>query len=132
MVKFHLNNLAKVCIHELHYEVDVREFVDRLLRRERIEKRDDVLVVDQLHDAQLAVSSFGVRCILERSAQLLDGHVLLEYFVVGRAHNALGAGADRAQILVALEHAERTVLSDFDVVEFVVGLVADVGAEGHQ
>lgn len=44
-----------------------------------------IFVIDTFHKHQLAVRPFGVRLVLERSAQLLDGHISVEYSVISRA-----------------------------------------------
>ena len=59
--------------------------------------------------------------VLEGPAQLLDGDVLLGDGVVGRAHDALGPGADWLQVLIALEDGEAGV-ADLYRVEVVAGL----------
>lgn len=44
-----------------------------------------IFVIDTFHKHQLAVRPFGVRLVLERSAQLLDGHISVEDSVITRA-----------------------------------------------
>jgi len=62
-----------------------------------------------------------MRHILEGSAQLLDGNVLLGGCVVGCAHDPLGPRPDGLQILIALEDCEPCV-AHFYRVEMRAGL----------
>jgi hypothetical protein len=41
-----------------------------------------IFMVDQFHELKLSVGPFGMRYILERSAQFFDGHILLGYTVI--------------------------------------------------
>ena len=74
------------------------ELVKRLLGSEGIEETDDVFVVDEFHEFELAISSLCVRHILKGTRKFFDGAVLTGDGVVGRAHDALtpkGRGAER-------------------------------------
>jgi hypothetical protein len=53
-------------------------------------------VIDEFHELELAVGSFGVRDVLEGPAQLLDGHILLRDGIVGRAEMQLVYVLERA------------------------------------
>ena len=116
VVQIHVDHLTQVRVHQLHDDVQVEELLQRLLRRERVQQPDDILVVDQLHQLELPVGSFGVSHVLEGPTQLLDGHVLLGDAVVGGADDALGAGPDGLEVLVAFEDGESRV-ADLDGVE---------------
>ena len=45
-VKRYAQDLAEICIHKFHHNVEIEEFLKRLLGREAVEQADDVLVVD--------------------------------------------------------------------------------------
>ena len=46
VVQVHVDHLAQVGVHQLHHDVQVKELFQRFLRRETIEKTDNVLVID--------------------------------------------------------------------------------------
>ena len=59
-------------------------------------------MVDQFHELEFSVGSLGVCDILERSAQFLDGYILLGHAVVSRTENtrtaSLGMGLSNLQV----------------------------------
>jgi hypothetical protein len=40
VVQVHVDHLAQVRVHQLHHDVQVQELLERLLRRERVQKAD--------------------------------------------------------------------------------------------
>ena len=47
VVQIHVDHLAQVGVHQLHHDVEVEEVLQRLLRRERIQKADDLNAVGE-------------------------------------------------------------------------------------
>jgi hypothetical protein len=127
-LSFYYHKVKKIFFYEYKKNLHVTKVVDGALRSEGIEQADQILVVNNLHDAELAVGALGMRRILKRLAHLLDSHIGLEHVVEGGADHALRARSDRLQILVALEHAEHRVAANVRVVELLVALVAHVHA----
>ena len=71
---------------------DYLELIERLLRSEGVEKADNVFVVDEFHELELAISSLRVRHVLKGTRQFFDGAILTSHSVVSSAHNPLGYG----------------------------------------
>ena len=65
------------------------KFVQRFLWGERIEETDNIFMVDEFHELELAISSFGVRHILKGAGEFFDGAILPADSVVRRTHDAL-------------------------------------------
>lgn len=85
VVQVHLYHLAEVGVHELHHQVDVLELLEGPLGGEGVQEADYVLVVDQLHELELAVGPLGVGDVLEGPRELLYRDVLRRDGVVGGA-----------------------------------------------
>ena len=65
------------------------ELFECLLRSESVEKAYDVLVVDEFHELEFAVSALRVGHILEGARQFFDGAILTSHSVVSRTHDSL-------------------------------------------
>lgn len=116
VIQVHLNHLTQIRVHQLHHQVDILELFQRYLRRERIQQTDYVFVVDEFHEFELAVGPLRVRHILEGATELLYGHILLGDGINGGTDDALGAGTDGFQTLVAFQDREFGV-PDLDGIE---------------
>ena len=67
VVQLEVDHLTEVGFHQLHDHVDVLEVFERLLRGEHVDQFDNVFVVDERHQAQFAIRTFGVGHILKRT-----------------------------------------------------------------
>ena len=101
------------------FNVDVNaylELVQRLLGSEGIEETDDVFVVDEFHEFELAISSLRVRNILKGTREFFNGAVLTGDGVVGSAHDALTDTKARGRMKEGMGKAKRSITTTNSII----------------
>ena len=101
-----VDDSVHICLHQLGNNVDIL-IIGGSRGLGHIKHLDNILVIEELEQADLTHDSLGIDQILESLRYLLDGNLAVINMIIGAAHDTISTMANLLDVLELLINAER-------------------------